>query len=177
MTWAEIDWAALERLRGLFLSGEAAQGAYWQSATDLASYDLTYGERIGWKWDAVLRELDQRGWQPPDAARSGIASGAAPVRNKKLAVLDWGCGSGVAGRRVVNWLGADQVGVLRLWDYSALAADFSAQAARVVRLLTDEDLHYRMRKAGRWNASERFCSDKIIPQYEKYYRDVLNASK
>ncbi len=54
--------------------------------------------------------------------------------------------------------------------------DIEAQAARVVALLTDEDLHYRMRKAGRWNASERFCTDKIIPQYEKYYRDVLEAA-
>lgn len=51
--------------------------------------------------------------------------------------------------------------------------DIVAQAARVVTLLTDENLHYRMAKAGRWNASERFCSDKIIPQYERYYRDVL----
>jgi len=55
--------------------------------------------------------------------------------------------------------------------------DIAAQSARVVELLTDEDLHYRMRKAGRWNASERFCSDKIIPQYEKYYRDVVSGSK
>jgi len=54
------------------------------------------------------------------------------------------------------------------------AGDIEAQAARVVALLTDEDLHYRMRKAGRWNASERFCTDKIIPQYEQYYRDVLS---
>ena len=53
--------------------------------------------------------------------------------------------------------------------------DVLAQAARVVQLLTDDDLHYRMRKAGRWNASERFCSDKIIPQYEKYYQDVVQA--
>jgi N-acetyl-alpha-D-glucosaminyl L-malate synthase BshA len=51
--------------------------------------------------------------------------------------------------------------------------DLAAQATRVVQLLTDDDLHYRMRKAGRWNASERFCSDKIIPQYEKYYEDVI----
>jgi N-acetyl-alpha-D-glucosaminyl L-malate synthase BshA len=51
--------------------------------------------------------------------------------------------------------------------------DIAAQAARVVQLLTDDGLHYRMRKAGRWNASERFCSDKIIPQYEKYYEDVI----
>ena len=55
--------------------------------------------------------------------------------------------------------------------------DIPAQAARVVQLLTDEDLHYRMRKAGRWNASDRFCSDKIIPQYEKYYVDVVKAAK
>ena len=53
--------------------------------------------------------------------------------------------------------------------------DIEAQAARVVQLLTDENLHYRMRKAGRWNASERFCSDKIIPKYEQYYRDVVQA--
>jgi len=61
--------------------------------------------------------------------------------------------------------------------YLEAVGDVAAQAARVVRLLTDGDLHYRMRKAGRWNASERFCSDKIIPQYEKYYEDVVNGSK
>jgi N-acetyl-alpha-D-glucosaminyl L-malate synthase BshA len=53
--------------------------------------------------------------------------------------------------------------------------DIEAQAARVVSLLTGEDLHYRMRKAGRWNASERFCTDKIIPQYEKFYEEVLRG--
>jgi N-acetyl-alpha-D-glucosaminyl L-malate synthase BshA len=53
--------------------------------------------------------------------------------------------------------------------------DIPAHAARVVELLTDDDLHYRMSRAGRWNASERFCSDKIIPQYEKYYEDVVAA--
>ncbi len=115
MTWDEIDWTALERLRGLFLSGPAGRGPYWRSADELAYYDFTYAERIGWKWDAVLRELDHRGWRP---------SGAGP------AVLDWGCGSGVAGRRVVAWLGRDRVPVLRLWDHSALAAGFATQAAR-----------------------------------------------
>jgi N-acetyl-alpha-D-glucosaminyl L-malate synthase BshA len=51
--------------------------------------------------------------------------------------------------------------------------DIEAQAARVSALLTDEALHYRMAKTGRWNASERFCTDKIIPRYEKYYREIL----
>ena len=130
MTWAEIDWAALERLRGLFLSGEAAQGAYWRSPADLANYDFTFGERIGWKWDAVLRELELRGWRPPGAARCTVEPGRTPARNQRLAVLDWGCGSGVAGRRLVRWLGVDQIAVLRLWDHSALAVDFAAEAAR-----------------------------------------------
>ena len=130
MTWAEIDWAALERLRGLFLSGAAAQGAYWNSPADLANYDFTFGERIGWKWDAVLRELAQRGWPPRDAAGFKGEPSRASGRNEQPAVLDWGCGSGVAGRRVVRWLGVDRVAVLRLWDHSALAADFATQAAR-----------------------------------------------
>jgi L-malate glycosyltransferase len=51
--------------------------------------------------------------------------------------------------------------------------DIHAQAARVTTLLTDDQLHYRMAKTGRWNAAELYCPDKIIPQYENYYRDVL----
>jgi glycosyltransferase involved in cell wall biosynthesis len=53
------------------------------------------------------------------------------------------------------------------------AGDIPAQAARVAALLADDALHYRMAKTGRWNAAERFCTDKIIPEYEKYYREVL----
>jgi N-acetyl-alpha-D-glucosaminyl L-malate synthase BshA len=53
--------------------------------------------------------------------------------------------------------------------------DIAAQADRVAALLADDDMHYRMSKAGRWNASERFCTDKIIPQYERYYQEVIEA--
>jgi N-acetyl-alpha-D-glucosaminyl L-malate synthase BshA len=59
--------------------------------------------------------------------------------------------------------------------YLEQPGDIAAQAARVITLLTDDALHYRMSKAGRWSASERFCPEKIIPQYEKHYADVLNA--
>jgi N-acetyl-alpha-D-glucosaminyl L-malate synthase BshA len=55
--------------------------------------------------------------------------------------------------------------------------DIPAQSARIVELLTDEDLHHRMAKAGRRNANDRFCTDTIIPLYEQYYRDVLEAPK
>jgi hypothetical protein len=47
MNWEQLDWPALDRLRAGFISGSAAAGPYWTSLTDLASYDLTYAERIG----------------------------------------------------------------------------------------------------------------------------------
>ena len=60
--------------------------------------------------------------------------------------------------------------------YLEAVGDIAAQSARVAALLTDDDLQYRMAKAGRWSAAERFCTDRIIPQYEKYYADVVHAS-
>src|SRR5579864_2822753 len=51
--------------------------------------------------------------------------------------------------------------------------DVTRQAARVVELLTNEELHQKMAQAARRTAVERFASSKIIPQYEKYYGEVL----
>ena len=113
MTWTDLDWPALDRLRQKFLSGTAASGPYWETPADLASYDLTYGDRIGWKWDQVLRELRLRNWHPP--ART---------------VFDWGCGSGVAARRVISFFGAEYFDALTVWDHSPLACDFAAEAAQ-----------------------------------------------
>lgn len=114
MDWTKLDWAALDRLRDGFLHGGAAAGPYWQSESALASYDLTYGERIGWKWDQVLRELTMRGWTPPDQST----------------VLDWGCGSGVAGRRVIAHFGPERFSALQLWDHAPVAVDYAEQRAR-----------------------------------------------
>src|SRR5262245_28994480 len=85
----DVDWRALERLRTLFLEGGAARSIYWKTRSDLASYDATLGERIGWKWDFVIGELRRIGWSPPAGA-----------------LLDFGCGSGIAGRRVVSAFGS-----------------------------------------------------------------------
>ena len=112
MTWDDIDWSVLERLRGRFLSETAAAEPYWQSEGDLANYDFTYGERIGWKWDHVFRELQLRGWKP-----------------RGRTILDWGCGSGIAGRRVLSHFGPENFDTLTVWDHSPLACDFAANAA------------------------------------------------
>ncbi|MDF9833547.1 ribosomal protein RSM22 (predicted rRNA methylase) [Ereboglobus sp. PH5-5] len=115
MDWTQLDWQALDRLRDGFIKGTAAVGPYWRTPADLANYDMTYAERIGWKWDAVLSELRRRNWTPPASAR---------------ALLDWGCGSGVASRRVLRAFGPENFDTLHLWDHSPLARDFAAQAAR-----------------------------------------------
>lgn len=113
MTWADLDWRALDRLRANFLRGPQPGAAYWESASDLASYDLTYGERIGWKWDHVLRELRLRGWKPSSRT-----------------VFDWGCGSGIAARRVIAFFGPENFDALTVWDHSTLATDYADEAAR-----------------------------------------------
>jgi diadenosine tetraphosphatase ApaH/serine/threonine PP2A family protein phosphatase len=113
MNWTELDWPALDRLRDGFLHGGAAPGPYWRTESALASYDLTFGERIGWKWDHVLQELSLRAWRPS-------------VRS----VFDWGCGSGIAGRRAINAFGVANFDELIVWDHEALATDFAATAAR-----------------------------------------------
>jgi SAM-dependent methyltransferase len=112
MNWTELDWASLDKHRERFLEGKPSDGPYWESAEDLATYDLTFAERIGWKWDAVLDEVRMRGWKPP----GGI-------------VLDWGCGSGVAGRRVIARYGQASFGSLLLWDHSTEAVDYAQKAA------------------------------------------------
>jgi len=53
--------------------------------------------------------------------------------------------------------------------------DIPGQSARVVQLLTDAPLHERMAIAARRTATTRFCTDLVIPQYENYYRQVMQA--
>jgi len=101
----------LRELRERFLAGTAGKADYWQSPEHLELYDTTFGERIGWKWDAVLAELRLRGWRP-----------------RSTRVLDWGCGTGVAPRRVLaEW---PQFSALALHDRSPRARFFSAEKAR-----------------------------------------------
>lgn len=118
--WTRPEISLLSGLRERFLSGTAGARDYWRTEEDLALYDRSLGERIGWKWDAVVGELTERGWHP---------------RSRTL--LDWGCGSGIASRRVLaQWPG--QWDTVHLFDRSALAARFAAQRLPGQRVETRE---------------------------------------
>ena len=114
LTWDTLDWAALDRMRDAFLAGEPASADYWTSRSDLENYDFTFGQRIAWKWDAVLRELKLRGWTPPPGGR----------------LLDWGCGTGIAGRRVLEFFGPGGFAALRVFDRSPMAMEFAVGRAQ-----------------------------------------------
>ena len=60
--------------------------------------------------------------------------------------------------------------------YLEAPGDIVAQAAHVVALLTDEELHDRVSTAARHTATQRFCTDRIIPLYERYYEEVCGRS-
>ena len=113
MKFEELDWNTLDRLRSVFLEGVPVRSAYWKAKSDLASYDETYGERIAWKWDAVLGELAVRRWTPP----AGV-------------LLDFGCGSGIAGRRVARICGMGHFSRIHFHDRSALAEAYSVERAQ-----------------------------------------------
>jgi SAM-dependent methyltransferase len=107
------DWERLHGLRARFLEGGGAVRAdYWRDERDLELYDAVYAARIGWKWDALLAELAWRGWSPPSGR-----------------VLDWGCGSGIAGRRFGAHFGWDGRS-LALHDRAPGAAAFARERGR-----------------------------------------------
>ncbi len=53
--------------------------------------------------------------------------------------------------------------------------DVKTMAARALDILTDPDRRERMGRAARARAQSEFCSDKIIPRYEKLYQDLLDS--
>jgi N-acetyl-alpha-D-glucosaminyl L-malate synthase BshA len=57
--------------------------------------------------------------------------------------------------------------------FLAPAGDVDAMAACALEVLTDDGLLEIMRKAARATAQARFCTTKIIPQYEELYRGLL----
>ena len=59
--------------------------------------------------------------------------------------------------------------------YLEAPGDIPALAQRVIELLTDPDLHRRMSESARATAVAKFCSSRVIPLYERYYREVCQG--
>jgi L-malate glycosyltransferase len=53
--------------------------------------------------------------------------------------------------------------------------DLDGMVASAMRLLTDSDLHRRVARAGRAVAVERYSADRVVPQYEAAYEQLLQA--
>lgn len=109
----DFDWTMLDELRASYLNGTAGTADYWKSEALLRGYDATFARRIAWKWHWVLRELDRRGWSPPEGS-----------------LLDYGCGTGVAAREVLSRYGAASFTSVTLHDRSPRAQMFAADAVR-----------------------------------------------
>jgi L-malate glycosyltransferase len=60
--------------------------------------------------------------------------------------------------------------------YLADVGDVNTMARYAIDLLGDESALRRMAKAARAVAQARFCSSKIVPQYEAFYRRVVERS-
>jgi len=59
--------------------------------------------------------------------------------------------------------------------FLAAAGDVETMAARALEVLTDDALLAKMRKQARATAQARFCSTKIVPQYEALYQTLLEG--
>ncbi len=106
----ESEWELLARLRERFLAPAGTPSRdYWESERLCELYDSSFGQRIAWKWRAVLGELVARGRLP-----------------RALCVLDWGCGSAIAAREFFAAGGADASTRFYLWDRSKAAMIFAA---------------------------------------------------
>jgi hypothetical protein len=103
------QWQKLRELREFFLSAQPNRATYWDSEETLQLYDQTLAVRIGWRWDAVITQLRSLKWQP---------------REKVL--LDWGCGSGIGGRKTLDTF--PHFERVHLADLSPYAERYAAKA-------------------------------------------------
>lgn len=111
-TLTAADWDRLASMRRAFLGASEGAGTlpdYWRSTRDLEIYDATFGARIGWKWDAVLAEMEQHGVDVPAGS-----------------LVDWGAGTGVAARAFLRRFGPGRRFRVHLHDRSSAARTFAA---------------------------------------------------
>jgi SAM-dependent methyltransferase len=111
MKLSGYQWQKLRELRQFFLSANPNRASYWDSEQTVGLYDQTLAIRIGWRWDAVISQLRSLRWQP----------------REKL-FLDWGCGSGIASRKILDAF--PNLECAYLADLSPHAERYAAKAIR-----------------------------------------------
>lgn len=60
--------------------------------------------------------------------------------------------------------------------FLAAVGDVETMAKGAIEILSDETRLREMGKAARWEAQSRFCSSRIIPEYEAFYERVLERA-
>jgi L-malate glycosyltransferase len=60
--------------------------------------------------------------------------------------------------------------------FLAPVGDVETMARHAIEILSDETRLREMGKAARWEAQSRFCSSRIIPEYERFYERVLERA-
>lgn len=100
----------LSRLRTHFLNAREGLSDYWTSEELLSLYDATFAERIGWKWNFVLEDLELSGWSLPDGV-----------------LVDWGCGTGTATLKVLQSPIASSISAVSLFDRSTISMQFACK--------------------------------------------------
>lgn len=60
--------------------------------------------------------------------------------------------------------------------FLAAVGDVEGMAGYAIDILSDEKRLREMGKVARWEAQSRFCSSRIIPEYEKFYERVLERA-
>ncbi|MFN3560509.1 MAG: small ribosomal subunit Rsm22 family protein [Chloroherpetonaceae bacterium] len=118
MNFSQHALDALSRLRTQFLNAQEGLADYWSSEELLALYDATFAERIGWKWNFVLKDLETRNWTLPNGT-----------------LVDWGCGTGIASQKILQSNIAPSPRMVSLFDRSTLSVDFASK--KLMRLFAN----------------------------------------
>ena len=105
----EINWQSLRDLRSDYVRSKGFLKDYWTPQL-LKDYHQTLGQRISWKWQAVLTLIQDQGFMKDE---------------EKLSLLDLGCGTGVAALSFVDAFPNLQFDSIHLWDRSPKAREFA----------------------------------------------------
>jgi hypothetical protein len=107
-----VNWQRLHELRQIFIGETRSEGDYWLEPNTLESYDATFAQRIGWKWDYVMGDVLRSGWVP----------------DWSIPVCDWACGTGIAIRAYLESTrpGLTHQARVSVFDRSMAAMQFAA---------------------------------------------------